>query len=440
MTRDELGAGTTASEFASPRKWHRPRQITVPAFSVQPVQGATLFQENEYGFECTLGSGTFATVKLAKRHSDGQKIAIKVLTACDDEARDMASKEYRIHASFRHPHIVSMLALHMKDCHVYMCMEYCAGGAIGTHIRQHGPMNEQRAQCLFFQLLQGLDHIHCKRVVHRDLKPDNLLLDPSADTLKITDFGSATNLATNQHFSMLTARAGSALYMAPEVHFGYDWNERVDIWSSGLCFFFIMRGRVPFDMGSSKVRRVLQTGRLPHWDAKSFSVLTRNILQQCLQVAMWDRPPAMELRLHPLFRMEFGPSSSLFARQATPEERTTKDVGPKCFYSIVPRCGLICVHPFQKFALESPTVNWENNALQDLAETKCLRAIAKTYNDDVLSASADGSPTNSPKTSPTNSPKYTRLARTRMVASLKKEGTIDMIPQNFEATWSTDDL
>jgi len=99
---------------------------------------------------------------------------------------------------------------------------------------------------------------------------------------------------------MLTDR-GTHAYTAPEIRFGRSWNERVDIWACGLCLFFMLEGRLPFDCNSQKVRRALLSGKLPEvvWDG--ISELGRNLTEQCLTVQMRDRPTAMELLLHPFF-------------------------------------------------------------------------------------------------------------------------------------------
>jgi serine/threonine protein kinase len=307
------------------------------------------------------------------------------MVARDEETQMKILEEYSVHASLRHICITSVLELHTIGSQMYLRMEHYNGGSVESCITGEGPMIEPVAQVLFSQLLRGVDYMHSKRIVHRDLKPSNLLLVEDANELKIVDFGSATDLSAKEYSSMLTCHAGTSLYLAPEVHFGYHWNERVDIWSCGLCFYFMLKADLPFNMDSRKVRRVLHKGRLPDWDAKSMSMAASNLVYQCLQVSVWDRPPAMELRLHPMFNRNFGLPLADFECSADPgeskcnPETITSDASPKSFYSLSPQCGLLCLHPFQKMfpeSLEQPSSSMRCKTLQALADTKCLRGMA----------------------------------------------------------------
>eukprot|EP00913_Durusdinium_trenchii_P016756 g15750.t1 len=170
---------------------------------------------------------------------------------------------------------------------------------------------------LGFQLIRGIDYLHHKRVVHRDLKPANLLLNRQVSStapspahrplegellwpwqLKITDFNSAKRVGACN--GLLLTDRGTQLYNAPELRFGRLWNERIDIWASGLCLYFMLRKTVPFNIGDQKVADTLLSGKLPHIDWS---------MMQCLFVDPCDRPTAMELRLHLFFASKRMPES-----------------------------------------------------------------------------------------------------------------------------------
>lgn len=252
---------------------------------------------DSYDLGRILGTGTTAMVRVAKRRADGRKFALKLISSPDEEVQAFAREEYELIRSLRHPCILMAEAFHRHSYGVAICMELCAGGSIQSHVKANGVFAEDDAKMLFTQLLRGVDYMHQRRTVHRDLKPDNLLL-AEGQQLKIADFNSAKHIGGGACGVMLTDR-GTRMYSAPELRFGLQWNERVDVWASGLCLFFMMRGDIPFDIQRSSVASALLKGELPNIRWEDISDLTQDLVSQCLKVDMRDRPPAMELLLHP---------------------------------------------------------------------------------------------------------------------------------------------
>jgi len=252
-----------------------------------------------------LGSGTVASVRAARRTSDGQEVAVKVIFTEDEEMRLFTRNEYELMASLRHPNIIKVYEFHENRTGVMMCMENCTLGSLQGYISKRGVLPEFTALVLFQQLLRGVNHLHSKRIVHRDLKPDNLLMQTSAaqgeHVLKITDFNSAKRIGGGIGTTVMLSERGTCFYSAPELRFGRIWNERVDIWASGMCFYFKRHATSPFNILDPGHAEMLRSGRLPHIPGIGFSDLARALLLQCLTVEMRDRPAAMELLLHPVF-------------------------------------------------------------------------------------------------------------------------------------------
>jgi serine/threonine protein kinase len=258
---------------------------------------------SKYDLGEVLGSGSVATVRVATMR-DGRKVAVKLVAQQDEEIRQFTRDEYNLAITLRHPSIVRVEELHENPACLLICMEHCHNGSLKSFVSQRGVFEEQEAVQLFQQLLWGVNYMHLKRIVHRDLKPDNLLLtaDSSGSKLKITDFNSAKRIGVGPGASVMLSERGTQVFSAPELRFGQIWNERVDIWASGMSFYFMLYAESPFNILARGHEKILRAGRLPEitW-GRSTSALARNVTLQCLTVEMRDRPAAMELVLHPLF-------------------------------------------------------------------------------------------------------------------------------------------
>jgi len=305
----------------------------------------------------TLGKGSVAFVRRATCLADGTEVAVKCVQSSDDEMRKFARDEYDLVRGLRHRGIVHMIDLHESPFCLWMCMELCSDGSVESYIKKSGCFNENVARGLFVQVLKAVDHLHRKRIVHRDLKPDNLLLDGGARVIKIADFNSAKQIGSASCSCMLSNR-GTRSFSAPELYFGQLWNERVDIWASGLCFYFMLCGKLPFDIQKSRVKKaILVCGQLPPVKWEGVSDMQQNLIVQCLAINMRDRPPAMELlkhrglneadsTQHRRARWFYEPTSEM-----VPEPDTKKD-GPVAvlpsLFVLLPLCGLVSVYPLQQ--------------------------------------------------------------------------------------------
>lgn len=248
-----------------------------------------------------LGSGTVSVVRRARCRSDGRVVAVKLVCGEDEELQRFTREEFELIRSLRHRSIIQVEALHCTASATWICMEFCAGGSVESHIKHNGPFAEIAARGLGKQLFQGVSYLHRKRIVHRDLKPANLLLKTEALVLKIADFNSAKQTGSGPGASLMLTDRGTPDYCAPELRLGLDWNERVDEWACGLCLFFMQRAKLPLNILESAVVKKLRAGQLPAIEWDRIGGLMRNLIQQCLTLDMHDRPPAMELLLHPLF-------------------------------------------------------------------------------------------------------------------------------------------
>ncbi|CAN0001028.1 unnamed protein product, partial [Ectocarpus sp. 6 AP-2014] len=210
-----------------------------------------------------LGEGSFATVFLARQRETGREFAMKAISRArvQGKLQENLESEISILKSFRHGNIVELYDIKKTERHIYLVLEYCAGGDLRALIRKEGKLAETSARHFMRHLGSGLHFLWSKNLVHRDLKPQNLLLSgPGLDaTLKIADFGFARHLA---QASMAETICGSPLYMAPEILQGHKYGAKADLWSVGAILFEMLAGKPPFG-GQNQIQLLANIRRGP---------------------------------------------------------------------------------------------------------------------------------------------------------------------------------
>nr|XP_019012409.1 CAMK/CAMKL/KIN4 protein kinase [Kwoniella pini CBS 10737]OCF51190.1 CAMK/CAMKL/KIN4 protein kinase [Kwoniella pini CBS 10737] len=198
----------------------------------------------------TLGEGEFGKVKLGVHTDYGVEVAIKLIRrgSLDDEVRaSKVEREIDVLKTLKHPNIVRMFDVIDTEKYIGIVLEYAGGGELFEHILANRYLKEKDAQKLFAQLISGVDYLHRKHIVHRDLKLENLLLDKHRNII-ITDFGFANRFDHAQDDLMATS-CGSPCYAAPElvVSEGLYVGSAVDIWSCGVILYAMLSGYLPYD-------------------------------------------------------------------------------------------------------------------------------------------------------------------------------------------------
>jgi serine/threonine protein kinase len=299
-------------------------------------------------------------VRRAVRRSDELPVALKCFRAFGDEERNFAKEEYDCMCMLDHPAIARAVDFHVSPGGTWICLELCNGGTVASLAEkaallpgQQG-MSEEEVIPLFSQLLEGVCYMHCRRIVHRDIKPDNILVHDGQ--LKIIDFNSAKRLASGDTSCMMLTDRGTRDYTAPELRFGWQWNERVDIWACGLSLYVMLRAQIPFNINDRRSATSLLKGQLPPFQTEGLSEILVNLMTQCLTIDMKNRPPAMELVRHRVFNerasmLRKQPMTRIRSVDSTPDSEDAVSPasvgtsrGLSYFFMHSNSCGLISAH------------------------------------------------------------------------------------------------
>ena len=204
--------------------------------------------DGRYTIERPLGSGGMAEVFLAHDGVLERDVALKVLRSqyrSDEEFYERFGREARSAASLSHPNIVSIFDRgETPDGTCYIAMEYVAGGTLKEWLDERGPMEPQRALAVTAQVAEALWAAHDRGMVHRDIKPQNILVTDMGH-LKVTDFGIA-RAASAATISATNAVFGTAGYLSPEQALGEPATPRSDLYSLGIVLYEMLTGVVPY--------------------------------------------------------------------------------------------------------------------------------------------------------------------------------------------------
>ncbi|HVO53618.1 MAG TPA: serine/threonine-protein kinase [Solirubrobacterales bacterium] len=204
-----------------------------------------------YRIERRLGRGGMGILYLATEPGLERRVALKLIApeaAADEVFAKRFAEESRIAASIEHPNVVPIYAAGDEDGVPYIAMRFVAGSDLGRRIESEGRLDPERAAALIAQVGNGLDAIHAAGLVHRDVKPANVLLsgEPGSEHAYITDFGVARNVATQSGLTQTGRFVGTLDYVAPEQISGAAVDARVDVYALGCLLFKLLTGQVPF--------------------------------------------------------------------------------------------------------------------------------------------------------------------------------------------------
>src|SRR6201990_262090 len=249
--------------------------------------------DNRYKVLSRLGAGGMADVFLAEDQQLGRKVALKLLHrrfAADPDFVERFRREAQAAAGLQHPNVVGVYDRGSFEDTYYIAMEYLPGRSLKQLIRDEAPLDPIRAIDITIQILKAARFAHRRGVIHRDLKPHNVIVD-SADNAKVTDFGIARAGASDM--TETGSIMGTAQYLSPEQAQGHAVSAGSDLYSVAVVLYEMLTGRVPFDAESAVSIALKHVSEAP----PPMTALNPAVPGELEQVVMWalnknpvDRP------------------------------------------------------------------------------------------------------------------------------------------------------
>lgn len=210
-----------------------------------------------------IGKGAFGKVALATHKLTNKQVALKMIekSALKPGQLEKVAAEVKLMSAIRHRHVIRLLEVFETNHHLFMVLEYADGGDLLHHVKKVKALTEDEARPLFKQIVYGIAHCHCRSVVHRDIKLDNILID-EAGHVKICDFGISRLL--DDPSAVLFEQCGTPAYIAPEIlaDSGYS-GFKSDIWGLGVLLYAMVCGTVPFRAANMRdLKAVIQAGQM----------------------------------------------------------------------------------------------------------------------------------------------------------------------------------
>ncbi|MBQ6000306.1 MAG: Stk1 family PASTA domain-containing Ser/Thr kinase [Clostridia bacterium] len=267
---------------------------------------------NRYRIQSVIGMGGMAVVYRATDVQTGTTVAVKVLKQeflADEQFRVRFENESRAVSILNHKNIVKVYDVSLNDDLYYIVMEYLDGITLKQYIKQQGKLGWRESLYFLSQLLEALRHAHSKGIVHRDIKPQNIMLLADG-SIKVTDFGIARFSSTNTN-TMTDKAIGSVHYISPEQVAAERIDQRSDIYSVGITLYEMLTGELPFDAEnpvSVALMQLQMSPPPPRTKNPDIPEGLEEIVLKCMEKEPGNRYPSVEALIEDVERFKQNPS------------------------------------------------------------------------------------------------------------------------------------
>ncbi|MFT9055833.1 MAG: protein kinase, partial [Ethanoligenens sp.] len=220
--------------------------------------------DGRYAIQEVIGVGGMAIVYKAYDEIDDRVVAVKVLKdeyLSNDDFKRRFKNESKAIAMLSHPNIVQVYDVSLDERLQYIVMEYVDGITLKEYIDQQHVLTWKEAVHFTMQILRALQHAHEKGIIHRDIKPQNIMMLEDG-TIKVADFGIA-RMVDSETRTMTDKAIGSVHYISPEQASGSRTDEKSDIYSLGVMLYEMLTGKLPFESDNAVSVAIMQMQTKP---------------------------------------------------------------------------------------------------------------------------------------------------------------------------------
>lgn len=263
--------------------------------------------KQKYDIKEVVGKGSFAVVCLGINKATGEHVAVKILEPKDKDEEEMTKNEIEIQGALRYPNIIQLKEVFdrpakvLKARKIYLVMEVVTGGELLDRIINKGYLMESEARPILRSVARTIAYLHSENVVHRDIKPGNVLFvhEGEDSPIKLADFGCATRIRPGESLHSIV---GTPAFVAPELLTENGYGKAVDVWSFGVTMYIVLCGYPPFNADDDQAMfRLIKQGdfTFPAAEWTGVSEDAKDLIRRCLALDPSTRATAMELANHP---------------------------------------------------------------------------------------------------------------------------------------------